>query len=104
MPIGIFGKAAEKTKGKNMNTTNINKLTNGHIAQTLLKFAIPYLISHFLVAMYGAADVFIVGYFAARLSSSFFILSITADVDRFIFAPMLVAFSLEFSLRQVKIL
>ena len=36
--------------------------------------------------------------------SSFFILSITAEVERLISAPIAVAFSLEFSFRQAKIL
>ncbi len=47
-----------------MLSTDAHRLTDGKIAPTLLKFALPYLAANFLVALYGAADVFIVSLFA----------------------------------------
>lgn len=47
-----------------MLSANVHRLTDGHIAKTLLKFALPYLAANFLMALYGTADVFIVSRFA----------------------------------------
>lgn len=41
-----------------------NALTEGKISTTLLKFALPFLLSSFLQALYGAADLFVVGQFS----------------------------------------
>ena len=48
-----------------MLSADAHRLTDGHIARTLFKFALPYLGANFLVALYGAADVLIVSYFAS---------------------------------------
>ena len=41
-----------------------NKLTEGKIGRTLLDFAVPFLVASLLQALYGAADLFMVGKFA----------------------------------------
>lgn len=41
-----------------------NRLTEGKIGPTLLRFALPFLLSSFLQALYGAVDLFVVGRFA----------------------------------------
>lgn len=41
-----------------------NALTQGKISTTLLQFALPFLLSSFLQALYGAADLFVVGRFS----------------------------------------
>ena len=41
-----------------------NELTEGRIGTALLKFAVPFLVSSFLQALYGAVDLFVVGRFA----------------------------------------
>lgn len=41
-----------------------NQLTQGRIGPALLRFALPFLLSSFLQALYGAADLFVVGRFA----------------------------------------
>lgn len=76
-------------KGKNMISSNTHRLTNGHIASTLLKFALPYLASNFLMAFYGAADVFIVSYFADPS-----VLAATATGAQAIFMMMALAIGL----------
>ena len=38
-------------------------LTQGNLVKTLLLFALPYIGANFLQALYGAADLFIVGKF-----------------------------------------
>lgn len=43
--------------------SSINRLTEGGITSTLIRFAIPYLAANFLQALYGAADLLIVGWF-----------------------------------------
>lgn len=45
-------------------------LITGRISTTLLRFAIPYLISSFLQALYGAADLYVVGQFAGAAAVS----------------------------------
>lgn len=47
-----------------------NELTEGKIGAALLKFAVPFLISSFLQALYGAADLFVTGQFADSASVS----------------------------------
>ena len=42
------------------------ELVEGKISVTLLKFALPFLFSSFLQALYGAADLFIVWRFSGR--------------------------------------
>lgn len=41
-----------------------HSLTEGRIGSTLLRFAVPFLIASLLQALYGAADLFVVGQFA----------------------------------------
>lgn len=38
-------------------------LTEGKISTTLLRFAVPFLLASFLQALYGAADLYVVGRF-----------------------------------------
>ena len=38
-------------------------LTEGKISTTLLRFALPFLLASFLQALYGAADLYVVGRF-----------------------------------------
>lgn len=47
-----------------------NELTEGKIGTALLKFAVPFLVSSFLQALYGAADLFVTGQFADSASVS----------------------------------
>lgn len=47
-----------------------NNLTTGKIAPTLLKFAIPFLLASALQALYGAADLLIVGQFSSPSTTS----------------------------------
>lgn len=42
-----------------------NRLTHGAIAPSLLRFALPFLLSSILQALYSAADLFVVGRYAA---------------------------------------
>lgn len=42
----------------------MSNLTKGKISTTLLKFAIPVLFASLLQALYGAADLFVVGQFS----------------------------------------
>ncbi|MDY6408056.1 MAG: MATE family efflux transporter [Pseudomonadota bacterium] len=55
-----------------MLSPDAHRLTEGNIFKNLIKFAIPALAGHFLVSLYGAADVFIISYFAdsATLSAT----------------------------------
>ncbi|CDM70271.1 MATE efflux family protein [Clostridium bornimense] len=48
----------------------MSNLTKGKISTTLLKFAIPFLFASLLQALYGAADLFVVGQFADSASVS----------------------------------
>lgn len=48
----------------------MSNLTKGKISTTLLKFAIPFLFASLLQALYGAADLFVVGQFAGSESVS----------------------------------
>lgn len=41
-----------------------NRLTEGKIGPTLLRFALPFMLANLLQALYGAADLFVVGQFA----------------------------------------
>ena len=41
-----------------------NQITQGPVAKALIRFAIPYLISSLLQALYGAVDLFVVGQYA----------------------------------------
>ena len=52
--------------------TDMHRFTSGNILVCLIKFAIPFLLANLLISMYGAADVFIVSYFAdtAALSAT----------------------------------
>lgn len=51
-------------EGNNMDKKiQIYSLTEGSISTTILKFAMPFLLSSFLQALYGAADLFVVGQF-----------------------------------------
>lgn len=43
----------------------MNDLTKGKIGTTLLKFAVPFILASFLQALYGAADLFMVGRFSS---------------------------------------
>ena len=36
-------------------------LTTGNVFQTILYFALPYLLSYFLQTLYGMADLYIIG-------------------------------------------
>ncbi len=47
-----------------MISTDTHRLTQGSIAKGLIRFAIPFLGANFLMSLYGAADIFIVSYFA----------------------------------------
>lgn len=47
-----------------------NKLTHGNILKSLISFAFPVLLALFLQAMYGAADLIIVGKFAGTYEQS----------------------------------
>lgn len=47
-----------------------NVLTEGRIGSTLLRFAIPFLMASLLQALYGAADLFVVGQFSGSASVS----------------------------------
>gem|GEM_PF-6466158 len=38
-------------------------LTKGSVLKTLLRFAVPFLIANLLQALYGGADLFVVGWF-----------------------------------------
>lgn len=38
-------------------------LTKGSVLKTLLQFAVPFLIANLLQALYGGADLFVVGWF-----------------------------------------
>ncbi len=42
----------------------MNQLITGKVSTTLLKFAIPFLMASLLQALYGAADLFVVGQYA----------------------------------------
>lgn len=53
-----------------MNSTTQNTLTEGKLAPALLRFAVPFLISNFLQALYGAVDLFVVGQFSTSASVS----------------------------------
>ena len=46
-------------------------LTEGHVHSTMLRFALPFLLANLLQALYGAADLLIVGQFStpAQLSA-----------------------------------
>ena len=48
-----------------------NDLTKGKVIPTLLKFAFPFLLASLLQALYGAADLLVVGQFdnSAQVSS-----------------------------------
>lgn len=47
-----------------MNQTKTSGLLQGNILKSLVAFAFPVLLALFLQAMYGAADLIIVGQFA----------------------------------------
>ncbi len=46
-----------------MGNSHVNHLTEGGITSTLIRFALPYLAANFLQALYGAADLLIIGWF-----------------------------------------
>ena len=46
-----------------MGNSHVNRLTEGGITSTLIRFALPYLAANFLQALYGAADLLIIGWF-----------------------------------------
>ena len=49
----------------------MNKFTEGKILPEMVKFSLPILAALFLQAMYGAADLMIVGQFGDLLASTF---------------------------------
>lgn len=53
-----------QNKEKTMNQTKTSGLLQGNILKSLVAFAFPVLLALFLQAMYGAADLIIVGQFA----------------------------------------
>lgn len=53
-----------------MKQSTQNKLTQGNILKSLISFAFPVLLALFLQAMYGAADLIIVGKFAGTYEQS----------------------------------
>lgn len=53
-----------------MNRRKVQNLTQGNILRTLISFAVPVLLALFLQAMYGAADLIIVGRFAGTNEQS----------------------------------
>ena len=48
----------------------MQRLTEGRVGATLIRFAAPYLLSSFLQALYGAADLFVVGRFTGSAAVS----------------------------------
>ena len=53
-----------------MNQTREHSLIQGNILKSLISFAFPVLLALFLQAMYGAADLIIVGQFADTFEQS----------------------------------
>jgi len=47
-----------------------NDLTEGKVIPTLLKFAVPFLLASLLQALYGAADLLVVGRFSSSAEVS----------------------------------
>ena len=45
-------------------------LTEGPVAPTLVRFALPFMLSSLLQSLYGAADLFVVGHFAGSAAVS----------------------------------
>ena len=45
-------------------------LTEGPVAPTLVRFALPFMLSSLLQSLYGAADLFVVGRFAGSAAVS----------------------------------
>ena len=52
-----------------MNSQN-SRLTEGPVGRALLRFALPFLLASFLQALYGAADLFVVGRFTGSAAVS----------------------------------
>lgn len=46
-----------------MENSHVNRLTEGGITSTLVRFAMPYLAANFLQALYGAVDLLVIGWF-----------------------------------------
>lgn len=72
-----------------MLSNNAHRLTSGSIARNLFRFALPFLGANFLISLYGAADVFIVSYFANAAT-----LAATATGAQAIFTMMACAMGL----------
>ena len=72
-----------------MSAENLHRMTSGNIAWSLIKFALPALGGHLLISLYGAADVFIVSYFADSAT-----LAATATGAQAIFTLMALAIGL----------
>lgn len=53
-----------------MEQTQTNKLTEGKIFPTLMKFALPFLVANFLQLLYGAIDLLVVGQFCDKAAVS----------------------------------
>ena len=45
-------------------------LTEGRVAPTLVRFALPFMLSSLLQSLYGAADLFVVGQYAGAAAVS----------------------------------
>ena len=45
-------------------------LTTGSITRSVLAFSLPYLLSYFLQTLYGMADLFIIGQFEGKASTT----------------------------------
>jgi len=72
-----------------MSAENLHRMTSGNIAWNLIRFALPALGGHLLISLYGAADVFIVSYFADSAT-----LAATATGAQAIFTLMALAIGL----------
>jgi len=72
-----------------MSAENLHRMTSGNIAWNLIRFAMPSLCGHLLISLYGAADVFIVSYFADSAT-----LAATATGAQAIFTLMALAIGL----------
>ena len=72
-----------------MPSTDMRRFTSGSITLNLIRFALPFLCANFLISLYGAADVFIVSYFADSSA-----LSATATGAQAIFTMMALSIGL----------
>ncbi|MBQ7412925.1 MAG: MATE family efflux transporter [Alphaproteobacteria bacterium] len=72
-----------------MLSANTHRFTDGNIVKSLIRFALPFLGSNFLVALYGAADVLIVSRFSDSAT-----LAATATGAQAVFTLMALAIGL----------